>query len=172
MYLQKLSKVLAPITCTMSDNVFLSFPVPTQKGMCVFYYCVNDAADDKLKTLKIVNVAMVQADTFTQVSAEEAFPREILRSLQMIDPTASFSETFAQRKKCEGQLDQLIADTGFDVKGFEALKKADKSKLEQFSMDLLFYASLMEQEMLYASLLNDLYYLLSVNEYNPPLLEY
>lgn len=171
MYLQKLSKVLAPITCTFSDNVILSFPVPTQKGMCVFYYRINDAADSRPKTLQIVTVAMVQADTFTQVSAEEVFPREILRSLQAIDPTASFSETFAQRKKCEGHLDQLIADTDFDIRGFNALKKADKSKLEQFSTDLLFYASLMEQEMLYAPLLNDLYDLMSINEFNPPLLK-
>jgi len=164
MYLNKINKLLAPITNSVTDQVSMSFPVPTSKGCCVFYYTVRENEPGGMKMLEIVTAALIHADSYTQVSGEDVFSKDTLRMLPAVQPSASFSEVFQQRKKCERSIDELIAASDFDVRGFQALKKVSKDKIEQFIMNVSVYASMLEQETIYTNLLGDLYEVLSSSE--------
>ena len=136
MYLDKINALLGPITDTVSEKTAMSFPVPTGKGCCVLYYEMNEEPGG-LKKVNIVTGVLVNADSVTRISAEEIFSKDFLRMLKAVSPTASFMEVFRQRKKCEEAIDALIAESGFDVKGFQALKNARKSRIEQYIVEIM-----------------------------------
>jgi len=156
--------LLGPITDTVSENTAMSFPIPTEKGCCVLYYDIRDEKDSGLKKVDVVTGALVNADSVTRVSPEEILNRDILRMMKTVGSDAGFMEVYRQRKKCEEAIDALIAESGFDARGFQALKNARKSKIERFIMELMQYASLLDLEQMYTELLSDLYAVLSDSE--------
>ena len=164
MYLDKINMLLGPITDTVSEKTAMSFPIPTEKGCCVLYYDIRDEKDSGLKNVDVVTAALVNADSVTRVSPEEILNRDILRMMKTVGSDAGFMEVYRQRKKCEEAIDALIAESGFDARGFQALKNARKSKIERFIMELMQYASLLDLEQMYTELLSDLYAVLSDSE--------
>lgn len=157
MYLDKIVKTLAPITGTVYDQVAMSFPIPTMKGCCVLYYLVKDNGSDSEKVIQIVTGAMVNASSYTQITANDIFSYEVIHTLQAYDASATFVEAFQQRKKCAKAFEELIAGSDYETQGFSSLKTVPGGKIQHFASEIVTYASMLGLQKMYAELLRDIY---------------
>ena len=159
MYLEKITKLLAPVTSTVYDKVAMSFPIPTAKGTCVLYYGLEDNSHNHLKMIDIITIATVNANRYTTITVNDIFTDYFIKDLQTSGATASFIEVFQQRKKCDNALDELIDGTEYETQGFRTLEAVAKDKIKQFTVEIMVYASMLGLETIYAELLSDLYQL-------------
>lgn len=157
MYIEKIVKLLAPITSTVYDQVAMSFPIPTMNGCCVLYYTIEGNENGGERQIKIVTGAMVNAGSYTQINANDVFLDEAIFSLQASKSTAAFVEVFQQRKRCAEAIDELIASSEYETQGFSSLETVPEEKIERFTSEILTYASMLGLQKMYAALLKDIF---------------
>lgn len=157
MYIDKIVKLLAPITSTVYDHVAMSFPVPTKNGCCVLYYIIEDNETGGERQINIITGAMVNIGSYTQINANDVFSDEVINSLQASNPTAAFVEVFQQRKRCAEAMDELITSSEYETQGFPSLKTVPEEKIERFTLEILTYASMLGLQKMYSALLKDIY---------------